>query len=67
MPTASANPPSVMVLSVCPVQYMTSSAATMERGMDARMMSVSRQFPRKQQYHDGSQSRRHRPAHQQRR
>ena len=46
MPTASANPPSVMVFSVWPAQYMTRMAAMIESGIDARMISVSRQLPR---------------------
>ncbi len=46
MPTASAKPPSVIVLSVCPPMYMTSTAVMIESGIDARMISVSRQLPR---------------------
>ena len=46
MPTASAKPPSVIVFSVCPKAYMTSTAVMIDSGMDARMISVSRQLPR---------------------
>ena len=46
MPTASANPPSVIVFSVSPVRYITSMAATIDSGIDARMISVNRQLPR---------------------
>ena len=46
MPTASAKPPRVMVLSVWPPIYMMSTAMMIDSGIEARMMSVNRQLPR---------------------
>ena len=46
MPTASAKPPSVMVLSVWPAAPITSTAVMIDSGIAARMISVSRQLPR---------------------
>ena len=47
MPTASAKPPSVIVLSVSPPTYMASIAVMIAMGIVARMISVRRQLPRK--------------------
>ena len=46
MPTASANPPSVIVFSVWPMKYMTMSATRIDVGIDSMTISVSRQLPR---------------------
>ena len=46
MPMASANPPNVMVFSVCPVSLMKSTAVMMESGIAARMMIDRRTLPR---------------------
>lgn len=35
-----------MVLSVCPPMYSPNTAVMIDNGMDARMISVSRQLPR---------------------
>ena len=47
MPTASARPPSVMVLMVSPSRLSTMTEVRMESGMEMAMMSVLRQLPRK--------------------
>src|SRR5437588_457767 len=47
MPTASAMPPSVIRLSVCPRRCRTVTATRSESGIDTRTMSVLRQLPRK--------------------
>src|SRR6266403_6082732 len=47
MPTANANPPSVMILMVWPVTLSTMIDVRMARGMEVAMMIVLRQFPRK--------------------
>ena len=64
MPTASAKPPSVIVFSVWPPMYITSTAVTIDSGIAARMMSVSRQLPEKQKDHQRGQAGRHQAAHQ---
>jgi len=46
MPTARAKPPSVMVLSVWPPTYISSTALMIDSGMAARMIIVRRQLPR---------------------
>ena len=46
MPIASAKPPSVMVLSVCPVRSMNSTAVMIDSGMAARMIRDRRTLPR---------------------
>ncbi len=46
MPTASARPPSVMMLSVSPAAASMAIAAKMASGMDVAMMMVDRQLPR---------------------
>ncbi len=47
MPTARANPPSVITLKDSPMTYMTMTAVRTESGMEARMIRVSRPLPRK--------------------
>ncbi len=47
MPTASARPPSVMMLMVSPSALSTSTEERMESGMETAMISVLRQLPRK--------------------
>src|ERR1700730_5932347 len=47
IPTARANPPSVMMLMVSPITLSTMMDVRMARGMEVAMMSVLRQFPRK--------------------
>ncbi len=47
MPTASASPPSVMVLSVSPRKCRTMIAARIDSGIEIRTISVDRQDPRK--------------------
>jgi hypothetical protein len=46
MPTASAKPPSVMVLSVSPPIPISSTAVMIDKGMAARIITVNRQLPR---------------------
>src|SRR5438034_1147666 len=47
MPTASASPPSVMMLMVSPSRLRVMTDARIESGMDTAMMRVLRQLPRK--------------------
>ena len=47
MPTASASPPSVMMLSVSPSVHRMASAPRIESGIEVAMMTVERQLPRK--------------------
>src|SRR2546425_7460837 len=47
MPTASASPPSVMMLRVSPSRLSVMTEVRIESGMDTAMMSVLRQLPRK--------------------
>ncbi len=47
MPTASARPPSVMMLIVSPSAANISSEQITDSGIDTAMMSVERQLPRK--------------------
>src|SRR5438128_3087386 len=47
MPTASASPPSVMMLMVSPSRLRTMTDVRVGSGMDTAMMSVVRQLPRK--------------------
>ena len=46
MPTASARPPSVITLSVCPSAWSTEIEARIDNGIDAATISVLRQEPR---------------------
>ena len=46
MPTASASPPSVMTLMVCPNRLSTQSEARMESGIEMQTINVLRQLPR---------------------
>ena len=46
MPTASARPPNVMMLSVCPAAASPATAASTASGMEAAMMTVDRHEPR---------------------
>ena len=63
MPTARANPPSVIVLSVCPKQYITKMPATIESGMEIIMMNASRQLPRNNRIISAVRPGGHRAAH----
>ena len=47
MPTASARPPSVMVLSVCPSAASTAIEVRIDSGMEIRTTTVERHEPRK--------------------
>jgi hypothetical protein len=47
MPTASANPPSVMMLMLWPIAPSTMIETNTERGMEIKMTMVGRQSPRK--------------------
>ena len=47
MPTASAMPPSVMTLSVCPSHARTMIDTRIDSGIETMTMSVLRQLPRK--------------------
>ena len=47
MPTASANPPSVITLIVSPSADSTAIENRIASGIDTMMMSVDRQLPRK--------------------
>ena len=47
MPTASASPPSVMMLMVSPSRPSTMIDVRMDSGIETAMMSVLRQLPRK--------------------
>ena len=47
MPTASASPPSVMMLMVSPIALSTISEVRIASGIEVAMMSVLRQLPRK--------------------
>ena len=47
MPTASARPPSVMMLIVSPSALSTMIELSTESGIDTAMISVLRQLPRK--------------------
>ena len=47
MPTASANPPSVIVLMVSPIRLRTITEVRIESGIETAMMRVERQLPRK--------------------
>ena len=46
MPTASASPPSVMMLSVSPIADSMMMAPSTESGIEIAMMTVERQLPR---------------------
>ena len=46
MPTASASPPSVMMLSVSPIADSITMAPSTESGIDTAMITVERQLPR---------------------
>ena len=46
MPTASASPPSVMMLSVSPIADSITMAPSTESGIDTAMIMVERQLPR---------------------
>ena len=46
MPTASASPPSVITLMVCPVRLRTISETRIESGIEMQTMIVLRQLPR---------------------
>ncbi len=46
MPTASARPPSVMTLIVCPAQFSPMIAHRMASGMEVAMMTVGRHDPK---------------------
>ena len=52
MPTASANPPSVMMLMVSPSALSTQIELRIESGMETAMISVLRQLPKKEQDHE---------------
>ena len=58
IPTASASPPSVMMLIVSPSALKTISEVKIESGIDTAMMIVLRQLPRKQQNHQARKPRR---------
>ncbi len=47
IPTASASPPSVMMLSVSPSAQSTAIEPSTESGIEIAMMTVERQLPRK--------------------
>ena len=47
MPTASARPPSVMMLSVSPSAARIATEPSTDSGIDVTMMMVERQLPRK--------------------
>ena len=47
MPTASARPPSVMMLSVSPSAERIAIEPRIDSGIDVAMMTVDRQLPRK--------------------
>ena len=47
IPTASANPPSVMMLMVSPSALITMIEVRIESGIETAMMTVLRQLPRK--------------------
>ena len=47
MPTASARPPSVMVLMVSPRKYSTAIEVRIDSGIEIMTTSVERQEPRK--------------------
>ena len=68
MPTASASPPSVMMLMVSPSRLSAMTEVRIESGIDTAMISVLRQLPRKSRIIDrGEAGRDHRladhPAH----
>src|ERR1700722_8915073 len=46
IPIANANPPKVMVFSVCPVRLMNKTAVMMDNGIAARMITDRRTLPR---------------------
>ena len=46
MPTARANPPSVMMLIVCPIALSTMIEVRIARGIEVAMITVLRQLPR---------------------
>ena len=46
IPTASANPPRVMMLRVSPMQYRAMMEVNIDNGIDTAMMQVLRQLPR---------------------
>ncbi len=46
MPTASARPPSVMMLMVCPRKLRTMIEVRIDSGIETAMISVLRQLPR---------------------
>ena len=46
MPTASASPPSVMMLRVSPIAHSIMIAPSTESGIETAMISVERQLPR---------------------
>ncbi len=47
MPTASARPPSVMILSVSPSAHSVATEPSTESGIEVAMITVERQLPRK--------------------
>ena len=56
MPTASARPPSVMMLMVSCSALSTMIETRIESGIEMAMISVLRQLPRKQQNHQRRQA-----------
>ena len=57
MPTASARPPSVMMLTVCPVIHSASTAPISESGMLITTINALRQSRRNKQHHQAGQQR----------
>ena len=56
MPTASARPPSVMMLIVSPSALSTMIEQRIESGIETAMITVLRQLPRKMQDHQRGQA-----------
>ena len=58
MPTASASPPSVMMLSVSPSAHRMASAPRIESGIEIAMMTVRAPAAEEEQDHQAGQRRR---------
>jgi hypothetical protein len=56
MPTASASPPRVMMLMVCPSAPNVMIDVRMESGIETAMMSVLRQLPKNSRNHGSRQA-----------
>ena len=56
MPTASAKPPSVIVLMVSPSALRTAIEVRIESGIEIKTISVDRQLPEEDENHEAGQA-----------